>query len=374
MADIFGLVDSTQRIERQLPGLQGSLEKVGNATKEIETIARATNMLALNATIEAARAGEAGRGFTVVANEVKDLSRRTSEMVKTIQGTVAELRSQITALITESGAATGAAAAAQEGTGAIGEAISGIDEVCASMSAMAAGIADMSEGAEENRRYCSQVVSEIRQIAENEALSKADAEQVSAATYQLLESGEELIEMLAEAGVETKDTPYIRVVQATAAEMTALLEQAIDRGEIGLDTMFDENYQEIPNVRPERYTTKWLPLVEKLAPPVVEPKLEISPDVVLCTVTDRNGYMPVHNKQYSQPPREDPAWNMANSRHRMRFYDRTALRCGKSTKPFLVQTFRRNLGNGQFQVLKDISSPIFLKGKLWGNVRMCVKA
>nr|WP_068428663.1 methyl-accepting chemotaxis protein [Magnetospirillum sp. XM-1]CUW37391.1 conserved protein of unknown function \ len=375
MADIFGLVDSTQRIERQLPGLQGSLERVGKATQEIEIIARATNMLALNATIEAARAGEAGRGFTVVANEVKELSRRTSDMVKTIQGTVAELRDQITALITESGAATGAAASAQAGTGAIGEAIAGIDEVCVSMDTMAGRIAEMAAGAEDNSRQCSQVVAEIRQVADNEALSKADAEQVSAATYQLLEHGEDLIEMLANAGIETVDTPYIRTVQATAAEMAALLEQAIDCGEIDLETMFDEDYREIPNIRPERYTTRWLPLLEKLAPPVVEPKLDISPDVVLCTVTDRNGYMPVHNKQYSHPPRQDdPAWNMANSRHRMRFYDRTAIRCGKSTKPFLVQTFRRNLGNGQFQVLKDISSPIFLKGRLWGNVRLCVKA
>ena len=51
MEDVFGLVESTGRVEQQLPGLQNSLERVGKATQEIETIARATNMLALNATM-----------------------------------------------------------------------------------------------------------------------------------------------------------------------------------------------------------------------------------------------------------------------------------------------------------------------------------
>jgi len=94
--------------------------------------------------------------------------------------------------------------------------------------------------------------------------------------------------------------------------------------------------------------------------------------VVLCTITDRNGYMPVHNKRYSNPPGADPVWNAQNSRQRMIHRDRTATKVGQSTKPFLVQTFRRNMGDS-FQVLKDVSAPVFIRGRLWGNVRMCVK-
>ena len=371
MADVFALVESTGRVERQLPGLQTSLGRVGKATEEIETIARATNMLALNATIEAARAGEAGRGFTVVANEVKELSRRTSEMVKTIQGTVGELRDQIGAIIAESGSATGAATAARAGTGAIGEAISALDQVSDAMGQVAASVTDMAEQAEANRQNCTRVAEEIRQIAENESLSRTDAEQVTRAAYQMLEFGEDLIELLAEAGIETVDTPFIKRVQETAAQVQAVLQQALTQGEIDMTTMFDENYMEIPGIQPPRYSTRWLSLVERLVPSIVEPPSTMAPNVVLCTITDRNGYMPVHNKKYAQPPTSDPVWNAQNSRHRMRHMDRTATRVGTSTKPFLVQTFRRNLGN-QFQILKDISSPVFLGGRLWGNVRMCI--
>ena len=373
MEDVFGLVEGTQRIEAQLPGLQGSLANVTNATKEIETVARQTNMLALNATIEAARAGEAGRGFTVVANEVKALSRHTTEIVKGIQLTVTELRGQIDVLIAESGSTSGAASAARAGTGAIGEAISDIDSICSGMSTMADHVSAIADQAEANRQQCNTVAQEIRQITDNEALSKTDAEQVTTSAFQLLDLGEELIELLTNAGVETIDTPYINTVEATARQVEAVLDQALDRGEIDITTLFDENYVQLPNIEPPRYSTKWLSLVEKLIPPIIEPPSTLTPDVVLCTITDRNGYMPVHNARYSKPPTDDPIWNSQNSRHRMKHNDRTAQRISKNTKPFLVQTFRRPVGN-TFQMLKDVSSPVFVKGRLWGNVRMCIKA
>jgi len=371
MKDIFGLVEGTARIEAQLPGLQGSLAKVGNATKEIQKVASQTNLLALNATIEAARAGEMGKGFAVVAGEVKALSRHTAEMVKGIQSTVEELRGQIGNLITESGAASGAANAARAGTGAIGEAMSSLDEMCGAVSRMAGNISKIAGQAADNRSQCAEVAEEIRKISDNEALSKQDAEQVTEGAYKLLDLGEEIIDSLASAGIETADTPFIQSVCATAKQVESLLEDALQKGQLDLTALFDENYLPMPGIEPPRFTTRWLPVIERMVPPITEPTLSLAPNIVLCTVTDRNGYMPVHNRKYSQPPGKDPIWNAQNSRQRMMLTDRTAKRCGASTKPFLVQTFRRNLGN-QFQILKDISAPVFVRGRLWGNVRMCI--
>ncbi len=86
----MSLVEMTDRIVSQLSEVRGMLG-------EIEGISKQTNLLALNAAIEAARAGEAGRGFAVVADEVRDLSGRTSHFSKQIRDSLAKMQTTIEA-------------------------------------------------------------------------------------------------------------------------------------------------------------------------------------------------------------------------------------------------------------------------------------
>ncbi|MEP3047569.1 MAG: methyl-accepting chemotaxis protein [Roseibium sp.] len=83
--------EGTRSTNEKVEGLADSATKIGEVVTLIQAIAEQTNLLALNATIEAARAGEAGRGFAVVASEVKELATQTSKATE-------EIGSQITAI------------------------------------------------------------------------------------------------------------------------------------------------------------------------------------------------------------------------------------------------------------------------------------
>jgi aerotaxis receptor len=123
------VVGAVQASSATIADLNKAIEKIGVITNTIREIAEQTNLLALNAAIEAARAGEQGRGFAVVADEVRKLAERTSASTADINNTVSEFQAVTHQAVTSMQQAV---REVEDGIGLMQASVAGLDEIRAS--------------------------------------------------------------------------------------------------------------------------------------------------------------------------------------------------------------------------------------------------
>jgi methyl-accepting chemotaxis protein len=367
LADIHGLVEGVTVIESQIGALKSALAHVSKVSEEISLIARQTQLLALNAAIEAARAGESGKSFAVVAAEVKNLSAKTAQATGQIEETLAQLTQQTERLIVEGSANTERAHRVREGTRTIGEAVQSTGAAITQLDEHAGQIAHLTGEIEEK---CDGLEAQVQEMADGVEDSSRHFAQAKDQLGRLLDVSETLIELSAATGVETADTRFIEAVQRAAAQVGKLFETALARGDLREADLFDSTYVPVPDTHPQQHVTRFTTFTDRILPPILEPLLALDERVAFCVAIDPRGYIPTHNRKFSQAQRDDPVWNAANCRNRRIFSDRAGVAAGSHTKPFLLQTYRRDMGGGQFAMMKDASAPIFVNGRHWGGFRM----
>jgi methyl-accepting chemotaxis protein len=170
--------------------------------------------------------------------------------------------------------------------------------------------------------------------------------------------------------LEDEARPLIERSQAAAMEIIHLFENALARGEIREDDLFDVAYLPIPGTDPQQFTNRALTQLETWLTPIQEQLKQSDQRMVFCCSVDRNGYLPVHNLIYSQPQRpDDPVWNTANCRNRRIFDDRAGLTAARSTAPYMIYAYRRDMGGGNIVILKEYVAPITVRGRHWGGFR-----
>jgi methyl-accepting chemotaxis protein len=172
------------------------------------------------------------------------------------------------------------------------------------------------------------------------------------------------------AEIEREYKPLIDRAIDAAGAISSAMEQAIAAGRLTREQLFSVAYTAIPGSDPVQYATESVGALETILPAILEPFLASDARAVFCIAVDRNGYVPVHNRHCSLPQRPgEPAWNIPNCRNKRIFDDRAGIAAARSTRPFLVQAYRRDMGGGAMVMMREIDAPIRVHGSHWGGFR-----
>ena len=162
MAATSRVVGAVQASSATIGDLNRAIEKIGVITNTIREIAEQTNLLALNAAIEAARAGEQGRGFAVVADEVRKLAERTSSSTADINNTVNEFQK-----VTQQAVSSmeQAAREVESGMGMMRASVTSLDQIRASSDEVAAMAESIAAASREQTVASQDVAANMEQVS-----------------------------------------------------------------------------------------------------------------------------------------------------------------------------------------------------------------
>ena len=365
VAGISTLAQSISTMGQQGDVLEQALLSIDKVATQIGAIATQTKMLAINAAIEAARAGAAGSGFGVVATEVRGLAAETASATQAIRSTIGTLRSSAKDLIRQAQDSRSRADGVSNLSAATLEMVGSNTRRMAEINAMSGNIAERTSAI--HRRFAT-IEQSTTGMAARLHQSDENLREARDTIADLLTVADEVAASAVNSGAVTADSPYLRRAQSDAARLSALFAEQLASDAISMQDLFDDQYVQVPGSNPPQFITRFTETADRIVRSVLQDTVDSDGQIEFCTALDHNGYLTTHVAMWSQPQRDDPVWNGVNCRNRVLHRDKVTARACANLQPFLLQSFRRTIGDGEFRVMKHASAPIFVGQRHWGMI------
>jgi len=365
LTELHDVTDSIERVVSKLgdfahtiTSLNANSEKIRDIVSLIEDISDQTNLLALNAAIEAARAGEHGRGFAVVADEVRALAERVNRATREISFNIDEMLKNVKNTQQETAAIDAHIGRTRDVVEKTSQHFERLVQDSENNSSQLTRIAAASE-------EISVTTAEInRQVADVHSLSSAvvaNLEDSNALSGGLQGMTEQMLEIASRVKIGRGQVEDL--VQKAAAYRDLVQAKIDEIAKRGIN-VFDQNYRPIPRTNPQKFAVAYNDVFDRELQPLFDRGLDIFPGgAIYSLVVDNNGYLSTHHSKNQKPLTGNYEVDLMGSREKRKYASNPLeIRRAKNTTPFLLQTYIRDTG----EILVDLSHPLYIDGRHWG--------
>ena len=368
MQDIAGKINAVSekvlRFNHTVDDLSKRSESVREIASLIREIADQTNLLALNAAIEAARAGEAGRGFAVVADEVRKLAERVNKAAEEITGNIDGMIGRVINTRAENDVINADVLQARE---VVGKSAQQFEFMVGEFEATGEQLLQIASAMEELSATNAQVhenVTAIHEVSGSVAQRMAESENWTGELSRATEAVQELVSRF-----RIGQGAFDRAVSEVRGFRDRVQAQLEEMHQTRID-VFDRRYDPIPKTQPQKFKVSWGDEYARRCQQILEGCLSAVPGCAFAVAVNIDSYLSAHNLKYSRPLTGNPEADLAGNRTCRKFDRPAEVRSARNTAALLLQTYLRDTG----EILCDIAMPITVAGRHWGNVRVGVAA